>query len=251
MAQKIVLGNWKMNLNLFQAEELLNDVDRLKKEVPKDVQIGVATPSIYLHSALNILTEGKVWVGSQNIYHEPNGAYTGEVSADMVNSLACHFTLIGHSERRQYFNENNEQLKAKVNLALENDLIPVFCCGESLEQRKSGDYLEVIKSQLEESLLHLDKGSVKGVVIAYEPIWAIGTGETASADQAQEVHQFIRSLLTQKYDAEVANLISILYGGSCNPTNASELFQQNDIDGGLIGGASLKATNFIEIAKSF
>ena len=251
MAQKIVLGNWKMNLNLFQAEELLNNLDTLKNTIPADVQLGLATPVVYLHSALNILSEGKVWVGAQNIYHEKSGAFTGETSAEMISSLACNFTLVGHSERRQYFGETNSQIKEKMNLALQNNLKAVFCCGESIGLRKSGDYLSFVKTQLEESLFHLKENELKNVIIAYEPIWAIGTGETASSKQAQEVHSYIRYLLLEEYGEDLSNSISILYGGSCKPNNAEELFSQKDIDGGLIGGASLNATDFISIAKSF
>ena len=251
MAQKIVLGNWKMNLNLFQAEELLNNLDTLKNTIPADIQLGLATPSVYLHSALNILSEGKVWIGAQNIYHEKSGAFTGETSAEMISSLACNFTLVGHSERRQYFGETNSQLKEKMNLALQNNLKAVFCCGESIELRKSGDYLGFVKTQLEESLFHLKENELKNVIIAYEPIWAIGTGETASSKQAQEVHSYIRYLLLEEYGEDLSNSTSILYGGSCKPNNAEELFSQKDIDGGLIGAASIKAPDFISIAKSF
>ena len=251
MAQKIVLGNWKMNLNLFQVEELLNNLDTLKNTIPADIQIGLATPAVYLHSALNILSEGMVWVGAQNIYHEKSGAFTGEMSAEMISSLACNFTLVGHSERRQYFVETNSQIKEKMNLALQNNLKAVFCCGESIGLRKSGDYLGFVKTQLEESLFHLKENELKNVIIAYEPIWAIGTGETASSKQAQEVHSYIRYLLLEEYGEDLSNSISILYGGSCKPNNAEELFSQKDIDGGLIGGASLNATDFISIAKSF
>ena len=251
MAQKIVLGNWKMNLNLFQAEELLNNLDTLKNTIPADIQLGLATPSVYLHSALNILSEGKIWIGAQNIYHEKSGAFTGETSAEMISSLACNFTLVGHSERRQYFGETNSQLKEKMNLALQNNLKAVFCCGEPIELRKSGDYFGFVKTQLEESLFHLKENELKNVIIAYEPIWAIGTGETASSKQAQEVHSYIRYLLLEEYGEDLSNSTSILYGGSCKPNNAEELFSQKDIDGGLIGAASIKAPDFISIAKSF
>jgi len=251
MAKNIVLGNWKMNLNLSQAKELLNEISSLKNNIHTNVQIGLATPSVYLSTALEILNNASIWVGSQNVYHEVSGAFTGENSAEMVKSLGCQFTLIGHSERREYFNETNAQLCKKVDLALGNDLTPVFCCGESLEQRKSGEYLKVLEKQLNESLFHLDSSQINKSIIAYEPIWAIGTGETASSEQAQEVHANIRSLLTDNYGAEVSNKVSILYGGSCKPSNAVELFSQNDIDGGLIGGASLQASDFISIAKSF
>ena len=246
-----MLGNWKMNLNLFQAEELLNNLDTLKNTIPADIQLGLATPSVYLHSALNILSEGKIWIGAQNIYHEKSGAFTGETSAEMISSLACNFTLVGHSERRQYFGETNSQLKEKMNLALQNNLKAVFCCGESIELRKSGDYLGFVKTQLEESLFHLKENELKNVIIAYEPIWAIGTGETASSKQAQEVHSYIRYLLLEEYGEDLSNSTSILYGGSCKPNNAEELFSQKDIDGGLIGAASIKAPDFISIAKSF
>ncbi|MGB0390347.1 MAG: triose-phosphate isomerase [Salibacteraceae bacterium] len=251
MAKNIVLGNWKMNLNLHQAQQLLDDLNLEKKNLNANVQIGAATPAPYLQIAFDSLSEASIWVGSQNIHHEKNGAYTGEISAEMVKSLSCNFTLIGHSERRQYFHETNEQLRLKVDQALSNDLVAVFCCGETFEERKSGVYLNVIRTQLEEGLLHLNQDDFSKVIVAYEPVWAIGTGETASAEQAQEVHAFIRDLIGKSKNEETANATTLLYGGSCKPSNSKELFGMPDIDGGLIGGASLNAKDFIAIANSF
>lgn len=251
MAKNIVLGNWKMNLNKHQAQELLDNLHLEKMNLNSNVQIGAATPSPYFQMANDTLLNSDIWLGTQNIHHHNNGAFTGEISAEMAKSMGCYFTLVGHSERRQYFKETNEQLKLKVNLALANDLIVVFCCGETLEERKSGIYLDVIKAQLNESLLHLNEIDFNKVIIAYEPVWAIGTGETATAEQAQEVHAFIRDLIEKTKGSETANKTSILYGGSCKPSNSKELFGMIDIDGGLIGGASLNAEDFIAIANSF
>jgi triosephosphate isomerase len=240
-----------MNLNAFEAEQLLNELASSKKQIPGNVQLGVAPPSVHLHAALNILNEGKIWVGSQNVHHETSGAFTGEISANMVSSLACDFTLIGHSERREYFHETDEQLLQKVRLALDEELKVVFCCGEPLGIRKSGEAVNYVLGQLERVLFQFTEKDFENILIAYEPIWAIGTGETASAEQAQEIHGEIRGFLKSKYSKDVADEIPILYGGSCKPSNAQELFAQPDIDGGLIGGASLKSADFLALANSF
>lgn len=251
MAQKHVIGNWKMNLTNEQATNLLLNLNQIQGNVKQDVNLGISVPNLYFNLAKETTKNSIYSVGVQNIHHQKNGAYTGETSVDMAKSVGAQFTLIGHSERREYNAESNQQLKQKVDLAIENDLTPVFCCGESLETRKAGNYIDFIKTQLEESLLHLKANEMAKVIVAYEPIWAIGTGETASPEQAQEVHAAIRSLFSEKYGKETASEIAILYGGSCKPGNAKELFSQLDIDGGLIGGASLKAEDFIAIANSF
>lgn len=253
MRQKIVAGNWKMNKLANEANALAKEViAQVKAEVPADVQVIMGTPSIYLNQ-INELVQGvnNLAIAAQNCHEKPNGAYTGEVSAPMLASLGLKYVILGHSERREYFNETNEQLAAKVNSALENGLTPIFCCGESLETREKADFLAYVADQLTASLFHLSAEDFSKIVIAYEPIWAIGTGLTASSAQAQEMHAYLRKHLAGKYGQDIADNCSILYGGSCNPKNAQELFACEDVDGGLIGGASLKAEDFISIAKSF
>ncbi|MFC0185766.1 triosephosphate isomerase [Pseudarcicella hirudinis] len=253
MRKKIVAGNWKMNKTIEEALALVSEVaNMVKDEVSTDVQVVVAPPALYL-STLQKYTEAvpNLGVSAQNCHQKASGAYTGEVSAAMLKSIAVEYVILGHSERRQYFGETNEQLAEKVNIALENGLTPIFCCGESLEQRNGGNFLEFVSSQLTESLFHLSPEDFAKVVIAYEPIWAIGTGLTASSEQAQEMHAHLRKHLAAKYGQEAADNTSILYGGSCNEKNAPELFACPDVDGGLIGGASLKSREFVNIAKSF
>jgi len=252
MARKIVAGNWKMNKTLDEALVLVSEVvNMVKDEVTSDVEVILFPPALYL-STLNqyVKDSSNISLGAQNIYQKASGAYTGEISAAMVKSTGAKYVLVGHSERRQYFGETNEVLAEKVNIALENGLTPVFCCGESLEQRQNQDYIAIVKSQLTESLFHLNADQIQQVVIAYEPIWAIGTGLTASAEQAQEMHRELRSHLAEKYGAAIASEISILYGGSVGASNAAELFAGEDVDGGLVGGASLKSRDFTEIIKA-
>ena len=190
-------------------------------------------------------------MGAQNCARWQSGAYTGEVSAAMLGAMGVEYVIIGHSERREYFGETNSQLYDKIQQALSSNLMPIFCCGEKLDEREANQHFQVVKQQVEESLFALDEQSIKQVVIAYEPVWAIGTGRTATAEQAQEMHAYIRKLLAGKYGSQIADSISILYGGSCKPSNAAEIFAKPDVDGGLIGGASLVAADFIAIAKSF
>ncbi|MFO7997735.1 MAG: triose-phosphate isomerase [Bacteroidales bacterium] len=257
MRKKIVAGNWKMNLDLEQAGDLTNEVCRLIKE--NETTTGGMAPEVIFFPPFVFLpmVEARcrelpgVYSGAQNCHHMEKGAFTGEVSAAMIRSLGVTHTLVGHSERRAYFGEDEPLLAQKVKLALENDLTPVFCCGEVLKEREAGRHFEVIASQLVDGLFWLDKTGIGRVVIAYEPVWAIGTGVTASPEQAQEVHAHIRKLLAETYGQEVAGAMTILYGGSCNARNAKELFSKPDVDGGLIGGASLKPADFFQIIQSF
>jgi triosephosphate isomerase (TIM) len=251
MRQKIVAGNWKMNLLANEARELLINLNDTKSIYNSGVEVIVATPSIYLSEFSRMIgLDDNLQLASQNVSEFSNGAYTGEVSSEMLASLGINFTLIGHSERRQYFNESNEDLKLKVDKAYENDITPIFCIGENLKEREDGIYFNVVKKQLKESVFHLNPEEFESIIIAYEPVWAIGTGVTASADQAQEIHSFIRSLIAENYTQEIADKIRILYGGSCKPSNAKEIFEKEDVDGGLIGGAALKKEDFLEIIKA-
>jgi triosephosphate isomerase len=253
MRKKIVAGNWKMNKTAQEAFVLATEVAELvKSSVSADVQVIMSTPALYL-TGVNQVIEGipNLAVAAQNCHEKASGAYTGEISAPMLASAGVKYVILGHSERRQYFAESNEQLAAKTDAALANGLTPLFCCGESLETREGADFLGHVAQQLTESLFHLSAEEFSKVVIAYEPIWAIGTGLTASSDQAQEMHAFLRAHIAKKYGQSVADSISILYGGSCNAKNAKELFACPDVDGGLIGGASLVAADFITIATSY
>ncbi|OKS87203.1 triose-phosphate isomerase [Mucilaginibacter polytrichastri] len=253
MRKKIVAGNWKMNLDYSEGLSLFSEiVNMVKDEVTGDQIAVVCSPFIHLHS-LAQLAKGydKVAIGAQNAHQAESGAYTGETSAKMVKSTGAEYVILGHSERRQYFGENNELLAAKTDTALKNGLKPIFCIGETLEERETEVHFSLIQTQLEEGVFHLSTEQFAQIVLAYEPVWAIGTGKTATAGQAQEVHAFIRNAIAEKYNQQVADDTSILYGGSANPKNASELFSQPDIDGGLIGGASLKSRDFLDIVKVF
>ena len=250
MRKNIVVGNWKMNLQRQESLDLVEKVISMLEN--NDVEVVLAPSYTYLYKVNKMCADlSFVQTASQDISKNKNGAFTGEVSAEMIHSLGVKYTILGHSERREYFNESNQDLKSKVNLSISNDLDVIFCCGESIEQRDSDIHFDWIKSQIEESLFHLSEEEFSKIIIAYEPIWAIGTGVTASSFQAEEVHAFIRSLIFDKYGDNVSSNCSILYGGSCNPNNAKELFSKENIDGGLIGGASLEANSFIEIIKSF
>ena len=250
MRKNIVVANWKMNLQRRESLDLTGKIISMLDN--NDVEVVLAPSYTYLYKVNKMCADLTfVQTASQNISKNKNGAFTGEVSAEMIHSLGVKYTILGHSERRVYFNESNQDLKRKVNLAISNDLDVIFCCGESLEQRDSGIHFDWIKSQIEDSLFHLSEEEFSKIIIAYEPIWAIGTGVTASSFQAEEVHAFIRYLIFDKYGENVSSNCSILYGGSCNPNNAKELFSKVNIDGGLIGGASLEANSFIEIIKSF
>ncbi len=251
MRKQIVAGNWKMNTNYPEALDLVTNILNESKNIPDQVALYVAPPFVYLSDVYKILKDSAVKVGGQNCSWEKSGAYTGEISASMLKSVGCSFVILGHSERRKHFNEDGTILSKKIEQALENHLQPVFCCGEQLDEREAGKQKEVVENQLEEVVFLLSKEQFQKIIIAYEPVWAIGTGRTASPEQAQEMHAFIRKLVTNKYGDDVAKGLSILYGGSCKPANAMELFAQEDVDGGLIGGASLKADDFIAIARSF
>jgi triosephosphate isomerase (TIM) len=252
MRKKIVAGNWKMNKTLDEALALTSEVvNMIQDEVRSDVEVVLCTPALYLTTLKKYVENApKISLGAQNCHEKPSGAFTGEISAPMLKAAGIPYVILGHSERRQYFAESNAQLAAKVDSALENGLTPIFCCGESLEQRQNEDYISVVKNQLTESLFHLSADQLASVVIAYEPIWAIGTGLTASSEQAQEMHAALRAHLSSKYGSEVADGISILYGGSVGAGNAAELFACPDVDGGLVGGASLKSRDFTDIVKA-
>ncbi|EON76815.1 Triosephosphate isomerase [Lunatimonas lonarensis] len=253
MRKKIVAGNWKMNLNQADGQKLTSEiVNMIKDESIQDVTVVLNPPFVHLQGVKKLL-EGasNIFLGAQNCSDKASGAYTGEISAAMLASFGVSYVIIGHSERREYFGETNAMLTEKVKLALENGLVPIFCCGEPLEIREEGTHEAYVTNQLTESLFGLSEEDMKKIVIAYEPIWAIGTGKTASSDQAQEMHAAIRAHLASHYGAEIANGISILYGGSCKPDNAQDIFSKPDVDGGLIGGASLKSRDFTDIVTSF
>jgi triosephosphate isomerase len=253
MRKKIVAGNWKMNLDYNEGLSLFSEiVNMVKDEITGTQTAVICSPFIHLHS-LAQLAKGydKVAIGAQNAHQAESGAYTGEISAKMVKSTGAEYVILGHSERRQYFGESNELLATKTDTALKNGLKPIFCIGETLEERETEVHFDVIKKQLVEGVFHLSAEQFAQVILAYEPVWAIGTGKTATAAQAQEVHAFIRNEVANQYNQTVADDTSILYGGSCNPKNAQELFEQGDIDGGLIGGASLKSRDFLDIVKVF
>jgi triosephosphate isomerase len=253
MRKKIVAGNWKMNMDYNEGLSLFSEViNMVKDEVTGSQQAVVCSPFIHLHS-LTQLAKGytKVAVGAQNAHQAESGAYTGEISAKMINSTGAEYVILGHSERRQYFGEDNTLLAKKTDTVLANGLKPIFCIGETLDERNAEKHFEVIKTQLAEGIFHLDEAHFSQLVIAYEPVWAIGTGVTATSAQAQEIHAFIRKEIAAKYNDTIAQNTTILYGGSCNPKNAPELFAQPDIDGGLIGGASLKSRDFVDIVKVF
>lgn len=250
MRKKIAAANWKMNLTLAQGEQLINDILSSGIKLKEGQEVVIATPFPYLLKAKALLKNYPgFYLGAQNCYSEKSGAYTGEVSAEMLQSVGVDYVILGHSERREYFTESNAMLAKKIDLTLSNGLKPIFCCGEPLEVRKAETQNEYVAKQLEESLFHLTAEQLQQVVIAYEPIWAIGTGLTASAQQAQDMHAFIRAQIAAKYGREIALHLSILYGGSAKPGNAGELFACPDVDGGLIGGASLVAADFIAIAE--
>jgi len=251
MRKKIVAGNWKMNLDYASGISLFSEIVNMVRDEKNGDQIAIiCAPYIHLNSLAKLGGE-VVKIGAQNCHQNDNGAFTGEIAAGMVKSVGCEYVIIGHSERRQYFAESNELLAQKTVKALENELTPLFCIGETLEERNNGSYFEVLKTQLEQGVFGLSAADFSKVVIAYEPVWAIGTGLTATSEQAQEVHAYIRKEIAAKYSNEIAEATSILYGGSCNPKNAAELFAQQDIDGGLIGGASLKSRDFVDIVKAF
>jgi|SRR5215831_19174162 len=249
MRKQIAAANWKMNLTFQQGEKLLNDIINANIQFKEHQQVMFAVPFPYLLMTRSEVEEERYYsVAAQNCYHKKNGAYTGEVSAEMLHSVGISYCVIGHSERREYFGETNAMLADKINLCLEFFITPIFCCGEPLAIREAGAQNQFVETQLQESLFHLSADGLRKIIIAYEPIWAIGTGKTASTEQAQEMHAHIRSILSKQYGA-VTHELSILYGGSVKASNAQELFSCPDVDGGLVGGASLVAADFVKIVE--
>ncbi|MBR1713275.1 MAG: triose-phosphate isomerase [Alloprevotella sp.] len=244
MRQKIVAGNWKMNKNLQEGVALAKELNDILTADKPNCGVVICTPFVHLASVAPLLNADIIGLGAENCADKASGAYTGEVSAEMVKSTGAQYVILGHSERRAYYGETPEILKEKVNLALENGLKVIFCIGEVLEEREAGKQNEVVGAQLEGSLYGLTPEQFRNVILAYEPVWAIGTGKTATAEQAEEMHAFIRQTIAARFGAAVAEDTTILYGGSCKPSNAKELFSKPDVDGGLIGGASLKAADF-------
>lgn len=253
MRKKIVAGNWKMNLTLEEGQKLTSEISNMiEDELNQDITVVINPPFTHLQAVKKLIEGSKnIFLGAQNCSDKASGAYTGEISAGILASFGVSFVIIGHSERREYFNETNTQLTKKVKLALEYGQTPIFCCGEPLAIREAGTHEAYVTEQLTDSLFKLSEAEIKQLVLAYEPIWAIGTGRTASSDQAQEMHAAIRKHLASKYGEAIAAGISILYGGSCKPDNAEDIFSKADVDGGLIGGASLKSRDFVDIIKSF
>jgi len=250
MRKKIVVGNWKMNLLRDEGVLLVKNI--LKSKFNDNINVVLAPSFLHLYKVSKMTSSFKnITTSAQDCSSSTSNSLTGGVSVEMISSCGVKFVIIGHSERRSNFNENNIQLQAKANMAISNKLNVIFCCGENIEKRKNNSYFDFLKNQITEGIFHLNAKQFSNVVIAYEPIWAIGSGNTASSFQAQEVHEFIRDLIKIRYNETVASNTSILYGGSCNNINAKELFSQKDIDGGLIGGASLSADNFVSIINSF
>ncbi|WP_018108348.1 triose-phosphate isomerase [Bacteroides propionicifaciens] len=251
MRKKIVAGNWKMNNTLQEGITLAKDLNAILANETPNCDVVICTPFIHLASVASLVDSAKIGVGAQDCADKASGAYTGETSAAMVASTGAKYVILGHSERRSYYGETSETLKDKVKLALENKLTPIFCIGEVLEEREANKQNEVVKAQISEALFDLSPEDFSKLVLAYEPVWAIGTGKTASSEQAQEIHKYIRSVVADKFGKEVADNCSILYGGSCKASNAKELFANPDVDGGLIGGASLKAEDFKGVIDGF
>ena len=248
MRTKIVAGNWKMHKNSEETEDLLNElIDKLPTD--KKVQIIVAPTFVNLQSAVNHLEYTNIGVAAQNMHQAESGAFTGEISANMLQSIGVNAVILGHSERRAYFNETDAIIANKVDTAISHNMTAIFCFGEELKDRQSGNHFNIVENQLRDGLFHIKASSWENIVLAYEPVWAIGTGETASPDQAQEMHEFIRETVRKAFGSDVAENVSILYGGSVKPDNAKEIFSKPDVDGGLIGGAALKAEDFAAIVN--
>ena len=249
MRQKIVAGNWKMHKNAEETEDLLNElIDKLPSD--KEARIIVAPTFVNLSSAVAHLEFTNIDVAAQNVHQAESGAFTGEISADMLKSIGVNTVIIGHSERRAYFHESDALLASKTDTALKHELAVIFCFGEELKDRQSGNHFNIVENQLKDGLFHIEKKSWEQIILAYEPVWAIGTGETASPEQAQEMHEFIRETVRKTFGSDVAEDVSILYGGSVKPDNAREIFSKPDVDGGLIGGAALKAADFAAIVDA-
>ena len=252
MRKNIVAGNWKMNNDLSASKKLANEVAKLvKKSKVKGTKVIIAPTFVNLERVAKVTKKSKVKVAAQNMHFAESGAFTGEISPKMLKSIGVKTVILGHSERREYFGEDDALLAKKVDAALQNKMDVIFCFGEVLEDRKSGKQEQVVELQIKNALFHLEAKAFDNIVLAYEPVWAIGTGETASPEQAQDMHAFIRKTIANKYGADVANEVSILYGGSCKPGNAQEIFSKPDVDGGLIGGAALNAEDFLAIVNAF
>ena len=249
MRQKIIAGNWKMNLDLDQGKELLIKI--IDSDLNSNCVTIVAPPYIHLNSFKMLLSHTNIALAAQNCHQQDSGAYTGEISVEMLKSVGVEYVILGHSERREYFQEDSIAISFKVKNVINHGLRPIYCCGETLAERQEAEHFITIEAQIKQGLFHLNEMELLNCVIAYEPVWAIGTGETASPEQAQEIHKFIRKTIAKEYGEMVANNISILYGGSVKPANAQELFTCPDIDGGLIGGAALDADNFKALTDSF
>ena len=252
MRKQVVAGNWKMNKNVQESTQLATEIVSKVKDLTLNNTRVIVTPTfVNISEVVNVTKGSAVEVAAQNMHQAKSGAYTGEISAEMLTSLGLKIVILGHSERREYFGETDAILAEKVDAALENNLEVVFCFGEVLEDRKSDNHFNVVESQIKNGLFHLEASAWKNIILAYEPVWAIGTGETASPEQAQEMHAFIRKIIADKYNQEVADSVSILYGGSVKPSNAKEIFSKEDVDGGLIGGAALNSDDFVSLVKSF
>ncbi len=251
MRKNIVAGNWKMNTTLPEGLKLADEVNAAVAATKHNCDVIICVPFTHLAPVAAVIDQQVLGLGAENCADHTKGAYTGEVSAPMVASTGATYVILGHSERRQYYGETAEILREKVNLALANGLTPIFCIGEVLAQREDGTYNDVVKAQIEEALFHLSAEEFGKLILAYEPVWAIGTGKTATAEQAQDMHAHVRSVIAAKYGEDLAQNVSILYGGSCKPGNAAELFAKPDVDGGLIGGAALKCDDFMGIVKAF
>ncbi len=251
MGRKIVAGNWKMNKTFQEASDLMDDLCEILEKQSSDVDVIVCPPAPYLEMAMDFAEQCGFSVGAQNVNENDFGAFTGEISAKMLQSMQIEYCIVGHSERRKFFSESDAQIGKKVEALLAAEIIPIVCCGEVLEERESNKHFDIVKQQLSNSIFKLDPLDFAKLIIAYEPVWAIGTGKTATPEQAQEMHAFIRECIQEVYGKEIAKKTSILYGGSCNAKNAKELFSQPDVDGGLIGGASLVAADFATIIDSF
>ena len=249
MRKLIVAGNWKMNLGIEEGTKLAADINIFltKKHLPENKRVIISPPYTHLYSISKVINPSLITLSAQNCAATENGAYTGEISAKMLQELGVKNVILGHSERRQYFKEDSEILLKKIKIALKYDLEIIFCVGELLQQRENNTYFNIIESQIKETLFNLNENEIKKIIIAYEPVWAIGTGKTATPDQAQEMHEFIRNLIKKKFGEEISECMTILYGGSCKPGNAKEIFGKKDVDGGLIGGAALKANDFEKI----
>ncbi len=249
MRKQIVAGNWKMNNDLAETERFIADFKQ--QVIPENVSVLIAPAFTNLQQAFNSTRNHPLSIAAQNMHQSESGAFTGEISAQMLKSVGVETVILGHSERRAYFNEDNEILAEKVNTALENDMTVIFCFGEELQDRKSDNHFKVVGNQLESGLFHISEENWKNIILAYEPVWAIGTGETASPEQAQEMHQFIRKTIAENTSNKIADEVSILYGGSVKPENAKDIFDKKDVDGGLIGGAALKVDDFMKIINAF